>query len=207
MRPEMSRQEYGLNNKDTKNMAVYTNTDSNTNTAMKAKTANGYDLLLGGLFMALALVFPVVFHALNLGSAFLPMFYPMIAAGFLVALPAALVVGVMSPLVSAVVTGMPPFYPPMVFIMMAEGLVLTAIPALLYQRLKINPWITTAATMVVDRLLLLVLVLAFSRLLQLPEGILTAAALIEGIPGTALILVVIPPLVRQIERKIRLTHI
>ena len=43
--------------------------------------------------MALALVFPVVFHAVDLGNAFLPMFYPIIAAGFLVALPAAVVVG------------------------------------------------------------------------------------------------------------------
>ncbi|UCH97132.1 MAG: ECF transporter S component, partial [Candidatus Aminicenantes bacterium] len=73
------------------------------------KKYSGYDLLLGGLFMALALVFPMVFHAVGLGSAFLPMFYPIAAAGFLVALPVALVVGTMSPLVSALITGMPPF--------------------------------------------------------------------------------------------------
>jgi len=168
---------------------------------------SGYDLLLGGLFMALSLVFPLIFHAVNLGSAFFPMFYPIIAAGFLVALPAAVVVGVMSPLVSAVLTGMPPFYPPMVFIMMAEGLVLTAIPALLYRRFKVNPWITAVITMTVDRLLVLVSVLLFSRLLELPEGVLTAAALIKGLPGTVLILAVIPPLVRQMDAKIRLIRV
>ncbi|MCU0289629.1 MAG: ECF transporter S component, partial [Acidobacteria bacterium] len=65
------------------------------------KKSSGYDLLLAGLFMALALVLPLLFHAIGLGSAFLPMFFPIIAAGFLVTLPAALVVGVMSPLVSA----------------------------------------------------------------------------------------------------------
>ena len=154
--------------------------------------------------MALALVFPVVFHAVDLGNAFLPMFYPIIAAGFLVALPAAVVVGVMSPLVSALITGMPPFFPPIVFIMMAEGLVLTLVPALLYQRFKMNPWAVAVITMAADRLAALILVLLLSRLLELPEGVLTAASLIKGIPGTVLIPLVIPPLVRQMEKKMRL---
>ncbi len=170
------------------------------------KKYNGYDLLLGGLFMALALVFPVIFHALGLGSAFLPMFYPIIAAGFLVALPAAMVVGVMSPLVSGLITGMPPFFPPIGLIMMFEGAVLTVVPALLYQRLKTNPWLTTIITIAADRLLLLFLVLFFSAVLGLPEGVLSAAALINGLPGTVLILVIIPPLVKQMEAKTRLAR-
>lgn len=170
------------------------------------KKYSGYDLLLGGLFMALALVFPVIFHALGLGSAFLPMFYPIIAAGFLVALPVAMVVGVMSPLVSALITGMPPFFPPIALIMMFEGVVLTAVPALLYQRLRTNPWLITIITMTTDRLLLLFLVLFFSAALRLPEGVLSAAALINGIPGTVLILILIPPLVKQMETKTRLAR-
>jgi len=167
---------------------------------------SGYDLLLGGLLMAMALVFPVIFHALGLGSAFLPMFYPIIAAGFLVAFPAAIVVGVMSPLVSGLITGMPPFFPPIGLIMMFEGAVLTAVPALLYQRLRINPWLTTIITMAMDRLLLLFLVLFFSAVLKLPEGVLSAVVLINGIPGTVLILVLIPPLVKQMEAKTRLAR-
>jgi hypothetical protein len=170
------------------------------------KKYNGYDLLLGGLFMALALVFPVIFHALGLGSAFLPMFYPIIAAGFLVALPVAMVVGVMSPLVSGLITGMPPFFPPIGLIMMFEGVVLTVVPALLYQRLRTNPWLVTIITMAADRLLLLFLVLFFSAALKLPEGVMSAAVLINGIPGTVLILVLIPPLVKQMEAKTRLAR-
>jgi hypothetical protein len=170
------------------------------------KKYSGYDLLLGGLFMALALVFPIIFHALGLGSAFLPMFYPIIAAGFLVALPVAMVVGVMSPLVSGLITGMPPFFPPIGLIMMFEGAVLTVVPALLYRRLRTNAWLTTIITMAADRLLLLFLVLFFSAALKLPEGVLSAAVLINGIPGTVLILVLIPPLVKQMEAKTRLAR-
>jgi hypothetical protein len=170
------------------------------------KKYTGYDLLLGGLFMALALVFPIIFHAIGLGSAFLPMFFPILAAGFLIALPAAMVVGVVSPLVSALLTGMPPFFPPMVFIMMAEGLALTLVPALLYRRLKINAWISAATAMLVDRLVLLAAILLISRLLELPEGALTAASLLKGLPGTILLPLVIPPLVKKMETTIRLVR-
>lgn len=170
------------------------------------KKYSGYDLLLGGLFMALALVFPLIFHAVGMGSAFLPMFYPIIAAGFLVALPVAIVVGVMSPAVSAFITGMPPFFPPIGVIMMVEGAILTVLPALFYQRLKINTWVTTLLTMVIDRLVVLVLVLFFAWVLELPEGVLSAVILINGIPGTVLILVLIPPLVKQLEAKTRLAR-
>lgn len=157
--------------------------------------------------MALALVLPVIFHAVGLGSAFLPMFYSLAAAGFLVAPRAAVVVGVMSPLVSALLTGMPPFYPPTAFIMMAEGLVLTALPALLYQRWKMNALLTMIITMAADRLVLLAAVLLLSRLLELPEGILTTAALLKGLPGTILIILVIPPLVKQMKSKLQYIRI
>lgn len=81
-----------------------------------------FDYVLAGLFLAAALVLPVFFHALGLGSAFMPMFYPLALAGFLVAAPLAMITGVSAPLLSALLTGMPPFYPPIAFIMTAEGL-------------------------------------------------------------------------------------
>jgi len=167
---------------------------------------SGYDLLLGGLLMALALVFPVLFHAVGLGSAFLPMFFPIMAAGFLVALPAAIAVGVMSPLVSAFITGMPPFFPPVVFIMMAEGLALTAVPALLYRQLKVNAWVSAIMAMAVDRLIMLAAILLLSRMLELPGGVLTAASLFKGLPGTILIPLVVPPLVKKMEAIVRVSR-
>lgn len=170
------------------------------------KKYSGYDLLLGGLFMALALVFPILFHAVGLGSAFLPMFFPIIAAGFLMALPAAIVVGIMSPLVSAFLTGMPPFFPPIVFIMMVEGLVLTIGPVLLYQHLKLNAWISAIITVVLDRLVMLAAIYLLFHLLELPEKMLTAASLLKGLPGTILIPLVIPPLVKKMEAIVRLAR-
>jgi len=149
--------------------------------------------------MALALVFPVIFHAVGLGSSFLPMFYPILVAGFLIAIPTALVVGIISPLVSALLTGMPPFYPPIVFIMMIEGFVLILIPGVLYRGWKINAWVTVLVTMAADRLVLLLSAAAISRLMDLPPLLLSTAAVLKGIPGVVIILIGVPPLIKKME--------
>jgi hypothetical protein len=161
------------------------------------------DLLLGAMLLALALIFPILFHAVGLGSSFLPMFYPILIAGFLIDLPVASAVGFLAPLLSAFFTGMPPFFPPVAFIMMAEGLVLAALPALLYQKwgMKILP--VLIVTIVVDRAVLLVAVIVSARWLSLPEGVLGLASLVRGLPGIILIIFFVPPLVKKMEEKLR----
>ncbi len=161
----------------------------------------GYDLLLSGLLLALALTFPVLFHAVGLGSAFLPMFFPVAAAGFLVMPPLSLLVGGLAPLVSAVLTGMPPFYPPIAFIMMVEGLVLAGIPYLLHRKLKLNLHVSLAATLLLDRLVLLGLAMAVARLMDLPEGVLGLASALRGLPGIVVMMVVIPPALKALQRR------
>lgn len=163
---------------------------------------SGFDVLAGGLLIALALVFPVIFHGLGLGSAFLPMFFPMMAAGFLITFPASVTVGVMSPLLSALLTGMPPFYPPLAFLMAAEGVVLTAAPALLHRRWKINPWVVVPLTLAVDRGLLYLAVISAARWLQLPEGVFSVAMLARGVPGIIALCLVMPPLVQVIRKRL-----
>jgi hypothetical protein len=161
----------------------------------------GRDVVLGGLFLALALVIPILFHAAGLGSAFLPMFFPIIAAGFLIAPPVALVVGMGSPLLSALLTGMPPFFPPTAFIMMAEGLVLAGIPCLLYQKYRFNPYLTLIITLAADRAVLFAAVVVVSKWLDLPENVLGWASVIRGLPGIILIMLIIPPLINKMKKR------
>ncbi|MFW6140074.1 MAG: ECF transporter S component [Acidobacteriota bacterium] len=165
-------------------------------------TYQGKDVILGGLFLALALVIPILFHAVGLGSAFLPMFFPIIAAGFMIAPAVAVVVGVTSPLLSALLTGMPPFFPPIAFIMMAEGVVLAGIPSILYQKYRANLYLTLIATLAADRLVLFLAVVAVSKWLNLPENVLGWASLIRGIPGIVLIMLIIPPLVKKLKERL-----
>lgn len=164
---------------------------------------SGRDTLLGGLLIAIALVLPVLFHALNLGSAFLPMFLPIAVAGYILALPVALAVGVLAPLISALLTGMPPFFPPIAPIMMAEGLALAGIPALLYQKCRWNMPLTLLITLFMDRLVALGLVILASKWLDIPEGAMGVSMILKGIPGVILIFVALPPIVRLLEEKMR----
>jgi len=162
----------------------------------------GKDVVLGGLLLALALVIPILFHAVGLGSAFLPMFFPIIAAGFLVAPPVALVVGLTSPLVSALLTGMPPFFPPIAFIMMAEGLVLAGIPSFFYQKHGFNIHLTLIMTLAADRAVLFVAVIGASKLLDLPENVLGWTSVIRGMPGIVFMVLIIPPLIKKLKHQI-----
>ena len=82
--------------------------------------------------MALGLTLPVVFHAVGLGSKFLPMLLPLLLNGFLSPLGWALFTGAVTPLTSALVTGMPPLYPPVAAVMSVECMVLAGVARLVY---------------------------------------------------------------------------
>jgi hypothetical protein len=151
-----------------------------------------FDYVLAGLFLAAALVLPVFFHLLGLGSAFMPMFYPLALAGFLVATPLAMVVGVSAPLLSALFTGMPPFYPPIAFIMMAEGLLFSGVPRPLRDLFRLPDWLTLLVVLLLDRVLLFALVQAMAGFMDLPPRLLGWAAAVRGLPGLVLMLAVLP---------------
>lgn len=164
-----------------------------------------FDYVLAGLFLAAALVLPVFFHALGLGSAFMPMFYPLALAGFLVAPPLAMITGVAAPLVSALLTGMPPFYPPIAFIMMAEGLLFTALPHWLQKLLRLSVWLTLLIILLLDRLLLYLLMLGMSSLLHLPGWFLGWTSVLHGLPGLAVMMAILPWFIPKLrERKERI---
>jgi hypothetical protein len=162
---------------------------------------HSFDYVLAGLFLAAALVLPVFFHALGLGSAFMPIFYPLVLAGFLVAPPLAMITGVAAPLVSALLTGMPPFYPPIAFIMMAEGLLFTGLPQGLQKLLRTPVWLTLLIILLLDRLLLYFLMLGMSSLLRLPGWFLGWVSILHGLPGLALMLAILPWLISKLREK------
>lgn len=164
-----------------------------------------FDYVLAGLFLAAALAFPVVFHAFGLGSAFMPMFYPLALAGFLVVAPLAMICGLAAPLVSALLTGMPPFYPPIAFIMMAEGLLFTALPHTLQRRFRLPVWAALAVILVLDRVLLFLLIRLIAEFMQLPATMLSWLTLLHGLPGLALMMAALPWFIPRLQdRKERL---
>ena len=66
-------------------------------------------LVLTAVCAALCVVVPMAFHAIpNAGSVFLPMHIPVLLCGIICGWPHGLLCGVIGPLVSSLLTGMPP---------------------------------------------------------------------------------------------------
>jgi len=153
-------------------------------------------LVLNALVMALALVLPPAFHAVGLGSRFLPLLLPLLVNGFLSPVRWAALTGALAPLVSAVATGMPPLYPPLALVLSVEGLVLGGVAAALYRALGRRVWPALIAAVVCGRGVAFVLSWLMARPLGLPPAMPGVALILQGLPGVALQLAVVPLVVR-----------
>lgn len=155
------------------------------------------ELAYCGLFGAAALLLPTIFHLVHLGHVFMPMYLPLVALGFFVRpLPAALT-ALVTPLLSAAVTGMPPFYPPIAVFMAVELAVMAGIIAGVRRlRPQTTEWLLLIPVLLLGRVLYVALVYGFSRFVSLPAELLAGVSLLSGWPGLLLMCVVIPPVVR-----------
>jgi len=159
------------------------------------------ELAYCGLFGAASLLLPVLFHLLHVGHVFMPMYLPLVALAFFVRpLPAAVTAG-LTPLLSAAVTGMPPFFPPVAILMAVELATMAALIAAVVGRWPcVNEWLVLAPVLVFGRVLYVGLVYVTSVAIELPAEFMAGLSLLSGWPGVLLILVVVPPVVRVSRR-------
>jgi hypothetical protein len=162
------------------------------------------DPAYSGLFGAAALLLPVLFHLIHLGRVFMPMYLPLVTLAFLVRpLPATLTAGI-TPLLSAAVTGMPPFYPPFALFMAVELATVSAFIALTCTRWpRANEWLVLTCALALGRAVFIGLLYGFSLVTRLPAGIMAGVSFLAGWPGIVLMLVTVPPLVRIVQRSVR----
>lgn len=159
------------------------------------------EVSLASVFGAAALALPVLFHALGLGAAFLPMFLPLSAAGFLLPFRVAGPLAVIVPVVSFVLTGMPPMtVPPTGPIMILELGFLLAANRWLFHRLKLNVFAAAAIATLAERIFYLGLLFLAATVLHLPRLVFSLASLIKSIPGTILLLTAVPGIVTAVRR-------
>ena len=104
------------------------------------------------IFIAIAIVLPIIFHMVGLGSMFSPMHIPVLLAGFIVGPVYGLIVGVVSPLLSGLITGMPPFAPPYAIVMAFELGAYGFLAGLFYQKLRMNEWFSLILSMLGGRI-------------------------------------------------------
>jgi hypothetical protein len=155
------------------------------------------ELAYAGLFGAAALLLPAVFHALQLGRAFMPMYLPLVALGFLVGPRVAAITALLVPLVSAAVTGMPPLYPPIAPVMALELALMAGAIALARGRWPQAPTLAILIpVLLAGRVVNVLAMYALALVLQLPAGFVAGLSFLAGWPGIVLMLAVIPPLLR-----------
>lgn len=162
------------------------------------------ELAYAGLFGAAALLLPPLFHLVQLGRLFLPMYLPLMTLAFLVRpLPAGLTAAII-PLLSAATTGMPPFYPPVAVFMAIELGVMAALLAGVRARWpRANARLLLAGILALGRSLNLGLVYVSAPLLHLPASLVTGMSFLAGWPGMLLMLAAVPPVVDVVRGQTR----
>ena len=161
-------------------------------------------LILAGLCVALGIVLPVAFHSVaNAGSIFLPMHIPVLLCGLICGWPYGLACGVLAPLLSSLITGMPP----MAFLpsMLCELAVYGFVSGLLMRYVKTGKlladlYISLVGAMLLGRLVLGLLNAVLFRAGEYSVALWTTSAFVTALPGIVIQLVVVPALVFALKK-------
>ena len=163
------------------------------------------ELSLAGMLGALGLLLPIGFHMVGWGGkVFLPMHLPVLVAGFLLTPGTAAAVAVVTPLLSSVLTGMPPLVPPIALLMAIELAVKGVVASVLYRRFRLPMWFVLPLVLALDWLVLAVaaaLAADFFAIPMPPVAYLVAAATVSW-PGVLLQLLAVPLAVKTIEMRV-----
>jgi len=158
-------------------------------------------MVISAVMAALALVLPVAFHVVGLGSKFLPMLLPLLVNAFLVEWRWAVGTAAAVPWISALATGMPPLYPPVAAAMSVECAVMAAVAALIYRRGRRSVWAALIPAVLAGRLTSFAMTFFLAQVFGLPAAVASVARLLEGLPGVALQLVLVPLLLRALAAR------
>ena len=155
------------------------------------------------LYLALSVLLPIAFHAFGLGGRlFLPMHIPPLLAGFLVGPSSGVTVGLLAPLVSYLLTGMPPTYA--VPLMSLELPMYGLVAGIAYRRLHLNIYIALVLAMIVGRVMFGLGLFVLGMFIELPYTAATffstGGAIVTGLPGIAVQIILIPLIVAAFNR-------
>ena len=154
-------------------------------------------MILSGLFIAMGLILPMIFHTVNLsGSIFSPMHLPVMLGGFLLGPAYGAAIGFMTPVLSSVLTGMPPLMPIMPM-MVLELLGYGFMTGLLFRKTN-KIYISLIGSIVFGRLCSMVaaFILSLTFAPQISPIPYVISGVVNGLPGIAIQLIVIPALVK-----------
>ena len=152
---------------------------------------------------ALCLVLPMAFHAIpNAGQVILPMHIPVLLCGLICGWPYGGVCGIIGPLLSSVLTGMPPAA--MLPSMMVECAVYGFTSGLLMKRVRTGKAVTDLYISLISAMAVGRIAAGFAKAWIFTPGVSPFAwvttSLVTGIPGIVLQLVLMPLVVAALTR-------
>ncbi|GAA0180053.1 ECF transporter S component [Clostridium sediminicola] len=167
---------------------------------MNSKTSN---LVKASLFLALGIIIPFTFHFAGIaGKVFLPMHIPVMLCGFILGEKYGALVGFITPLLSAVTTGMPPLFPigvAMAFELATYGFV----AGVLYNKKRINVLGVLFISMILGRLVSAIvnfILLSFVGKTFVFKIFITTCT-VTALPGIVVQLLLIPVIIKALEIK------
>lgn len=167
---------------------------------------NVQKMTAAGLCLALALLLPFLTGQIpQIGGMLCPMHLPVLLCGFLCGTPYGLAVGAIAPLLRNLLFGMPPLYPTGLS-MALELATYGAVSGWLYPKMKkkgyAGIYISLISAMIFGRI-----VWAVARMVMMVGGapftlaIFLADGFVNAIPGIIVQLILIPVLLRAVEKR------
>lgn len=165
----------------------------------RSKTMN---LVISGLLLAIGILVPSIFHGIGIsGRIFLPMHIPVLLGGFLLPPMHAILLGILTPILNNLVTGMPPVFPMMV-IMIFELAAYGLVASLTYRKFKLPILVSLISSMLVGRLVVggvvYGLVVLFAQ--KMDPILFVQGGIVTGLPGIIIQIVVVPLLMLSINK-------
>ncbi|HWQ58679.1 MAG TPA: ECF transporter S component [Clostridia bacterium] len=161
-------------------------------------------LIVASLFLALCVVLPLLLHSIpNSGSILLPMHIPVLLCGLICGWPFGLACGALAPVLSSLITGMPPmaYLPSMLFELAAYGLVSGLM--MKFIRTGKTLWdvvISLVTAMFAGRVVFGALNALIFSAGEYSFAVWLGGAFVTALPGIAIQIVLIPILVFALER-------
>lgn len=163
---------------------------------------NTKKLVIGGLLLGLGIIIPMLFHFTGTpGNVFLPMHIPVLIGGFLLPPVLALVLGILTPFLSSIITGMPELFP-MAVIMIFELGIYGLVASITYRKLNLPSIISLIISMLAGRLMAAFVVFILATFFALPRDpmVFIIGAITGGLPGIIIQIILVPSLIHSIVK-------
>ncbi len=161
------------------------------------------EVYIAGLFIALAFILPIGFHAVGLGAMFTPMLLPLLFIGFVVHIKIAVLAAVIAPSLSCFLTGMPPIYPPIIIVVIAEALSLVSVSSILTHKFNCNLYLTLLSSIILGKITAIVVSIIIANIFNISKLVTGISLVVYTLPGVALQLIVVPVVYNLIKSRMK----